>query len=88
MTTYITFKPPSDQPFTFRASVGGSAVFGTVPWNHYARRYYLQLKDSQNSVVAYLPLVASPDGYDINLALSLSSGTLVFRESTQQFEAT
>lgn len=88
MTTNIAFKPVSDQPFTFRASVGGSQVFGSVPWNHYARRYYLQLKDSQNAVVAYVPLVASPDNYDINLALSLEPGKLVFRDSTQQFEAT
>lgn len=87
MTTHIAFKPVSDEPFTFRVSVGGSQVFGSVPWNHYARRYYLQLKDGQNAVIAYVPLVASPDDYDINLALSLSPGKLVFRDSTQQFEA-
>lgn len=87
MTTYIAFRPPASQPFTFRATVGGSPVFGSVPWNHYARRYYLQLKDGQNAVIAYVPLVASTDDYDINLALSLSPGKLVFRDSTQQFEA-
>lgn len=88
LTAFIAFRPQNDQPFTFRTTVGGAQVFGTVPWNHYARRYYLQLKDGQNTIIAYVPLVASPDGYDINLALSLAPGKLVLRDSTQQFEAT
>lgn len=88
MTVYIAFSPPASQPFTFRANVGGISLFGSVPWNHYAQRYYLQLKNSQNEVIACVPLVSSPDDYDINLALSTGSGSLVFRESTQQFEAT
>jgi hypothetical protein len=88
LTTYIVFQPASEQPFTFRARVGGHQLFCSVPWNHYARRYYLQLKDSLNCVVASVPLIASPDDFDINLALPFAPGTLVFRDSTQQFEAT
>lgn len=88
MTTTIPFSPSSDQPFTFRASVGGQQLFGTVPFNHYAQRYFLQLKNGQNEVVIYVPLVASPDSFDINLALPFAPGLLVLRESTRQFEAT
>ncbi len=59
----------------------------TVPWNQYSRRYYLKLCDGQGKTVVYVPLVASPDDYDINLALPYAPGKLVYRASTNQFEA-
>lgn len=87
MTTYIAFKPSSLRPFSFRASVGGVMLNAVVPWNQYSRRYYLKLSDGQGRTVAYVPLVASPDDFDINLALPCAPGKLVYRESTNQFEA-
>ena len=61
-------------------------TFARVPFNLYANRYYLELKDSSGDVIVYTPLIASPDNYDINLALPCSPGKLVFRESSNQFE--
>lgn len=87
MTTYISFQPNSLTPFSFRASVGGTMLNATVPWNLYSNRYYLKLVDGQGNAVGYEPLVASPDGYDINLALPYAPGKLVYRASTGQFEA-
>ncbi|MFW0766689.1 hypothetical protein ACN0IV_12700 [Trabulsiella odontotermitis] len=88
MTTMIAFKPDGRTPFSFQATVGGVKLFGTVPYNLYANRYYLRLSDGQGKVVSYRPLIGSPDDYDINLALPYAPGTLVFRTSTSQFEAT
>lgn len=87
MTTYIPFKPPANKPFTFQATIGGTQLFGTVPFNLYANRFYLQLKDGKNQIVVYMPLIASPDTYDINLAIAFTPGKLIYRASSSQFEA-
>lgn len=81
------FAPGADLPFSFKTTVGGEPVFGTVPYNLYAKRYYLKLSDSNNNLVVYTPLVGSPDDYDINLALPYRPGSLVYRASTNNFEA-
>ncbi|MGQ3662686.1 hypothetical protein [Citrobacter braakii] len=88
MTTTIAFTPDGRTPFTFQATVGGAKLFATVPFNIYAQRYYLRLTDGQGSVVSYVPLIGSPDDFDINLALPFAPGTLVYRVSSNQFEAT
>ncbi|MGK0739948.1 hypothetical protein ACSFCX_00105 [Yokenella regensburgei] len=88
MTTTIPFKPDGKTPFSFQATVGGAKLFGTVPYNQYANRYYLRLTDGQGQVVWYVPLVGSPDDYDINLAHPYAPGALVYRVSSNQFEAT
>jgi hypothetical protein len=88
MTTYTAFKPNSTQPFSFRASVGGTTLTVAVPYNLYANRYYVKMVNGQGESQGYVPLVASPDDYDINLALGVGAGSLVYRASTNQFEAT
>lgn len=88
MTISIPFKPDGKAPFNFQATVGGARVFGTVPYNLYANRYYLKLADGQGNVVAFVPLIGSPDNFDINLALPFAPGKLVYRISSNQFEAT
>lgn len=78
MTTLILFKPDGRGPFQFTARIGEYETFARVPFNLYANRYYLELKDSSGDVIVYMPLIASPDSYDINLALPCSPGKLVF----------
>ncbi|ECC3814921.1 hypothetical protein E1L19_01180 [Salmonella enterica subsp. enterica] len=86
MTDIIHFKPDGREPFQFTVTVGEYELFARVPFNLYANRYYLELKDSSGDVVVYCPLIASPENYDINLALPCVPGKLIFRESTSQFE--
>ncbi|HBV7900215.1 TPA: hypothetical protein OW273_001536 [Citrobacter freundii] len=88
MMVIIPFKPDGQTPFTFQSVVGGIKVFGTVPYNLYANRYYVKLTDGQGKVITYVPMVGSPDNYDINLALPCAPGTLIYRVSSNQFEAT
>ncbi|WP_324028581.1 hypothetical protein GC087_14425 [Pantoea sp. JZ2] len=87
MTTIIPFKPNGKETFRFTVSVGGTTLFATVPFNLYSNRYYLKLTDGAGNIVAYCPLVGSPDDYDINLALPYSPGSLIYRVSSNQFEA-
>ncbi|EPD1271069.1 hypothetical protein ACR6AX_001226 [Escherichia coli] len=86
MNTFIPFKPDGEKPFKFKFRMGGEILFARVPFNLYANRYYLELKNSSGEVIVYTPLIASPDGYDINLALPFAPRKLIFRESTNQFE--
>ncbi|EDG5391655.1 hypothetical protein DFQ87_22335 [Salmonella enterica subsp. enterica serovar Montevideo] len=86
MTRTIPFKPDGREPFQFTVRIGEYETFARVPFNLYANRYYLELKGSSGEVIVYTPLIASPDGYDVNLALPCSPGKLIFRESTNQFE--
>ncbi|OKP31366.1 hypothetical protein [Serratia fonticola] len=88
MTTYINFIQSDKAPFRFTASVGGQTLFITVLYNLYSNRYFVQATDDNNSVVLFTPMVASPPGSDINLALPYAPGTLIYRESTNNFEAT
>ncbi|EGM7354730.1 hypothetical protein AB9O48_004014 [Salmonella enterica] len=88
MTTTIAFNPDGKTPFSFQATVGGAKLFATVPYNLYANRYYVRLTDGQGQIVSCVPLIGSPDGFDINLALPFAPGSLVYRVSTNQFEAT
>lgn len=88
MTTIIPFKPNRQAPFSFQASIGGVKLFATVPFNLYANRYYLRLTNSTGATVVYVPLIESPDDFAINLALPYAPGTLIYRGSSRQFEAT
>ncbi|MFZ4220797.1 hypothetical protein [Enterobacter ludwigii] len=83
----IPFDPTSDTPLTFSATVGGTAVYGTVLFNIYAQRFYLRLTGGSNQTLVYVPMVDSPDDFDINLALPLAPGKLVYRASTSNIEA-
>lgn len=88
MTTIIPFKPNGQVPFSFQVTVGNVKLFGAVPFNLYANRYYLALSDGTGAITVYVPLISSPDNFDINLALPYSPGMLIYRESSRQFEAT
>ena len=88
MTAFITFSPPNNEPFQFTASVNGRMLFCVVLYNFYANRYYLQATDNGNAVALNVPMIASPDEYDINLALPFAPGKIVYRASSNQFEVT
>lgn len=83
----ITFTPNSREVFTFTVEINGETFYASTPYNHYDNRYYVQLKNGNNEVVTYVPMIASPDGYDINLALAFAPGLLVYRASSNNFEA-
>lgn len=88
MTTYIKFVPSVKAPFRFTANVGGKTLFISVLYNLYSNRYFIQAADDSNKVVLFVPMIASPPDSDINLALPYASGKLIYRESTNNFEAT
>ncbi|EHJ4017520.1 hypothetical protein J9H63_000161 [Salmonella enterica] len=86
MQERIVFTPEVNEPFSFRATVGGVSIQATLPYNIYAQRYYLKLQDENGDIISFVPVVSSPDDFDINLALPLAPGKIIYRASSNEFE--
>ena len=87
MTTYIDFVQSNLTPFQFQPTLDGTTYVCTVTWNIFGQRFYLLCQTVAGDVIFNQALVGSPLGYDINLAGGyFTTSTLVFRQSTQQFE--
>lgn len=84
----INFSPDNDVQFSFQCTINNNTVFVTIPFNNYSKRYYIKINDSSGDTKVFMPLVASSENYDINLAIPFEPGKLVYRESMSRFEAT
>lgn len=89
MTTLIQFTPNDNQspPFQQVFVLDGASYSGTAVWNFAAQRWYFTLADQPGNVVWNGALVASPDSYDIFLALGVfQTSTILYRANTGYFE--
>ncbi|PHI31157.1 hypothetical protein [Budvicia aquatica] len=86
MTTYVQFNPSDAGPFRFTANINKQTFFITVPYNRYSNRYFVEFRDRNNNIAMYVPLIESPDDFDLNIALPFAPGSLVYRASTNNFE--
>jgi hypothetical protein len=87
MTTFIQFNPQQNQNFQFNPTLDGVPYVAVVTWNIYGMRYYISVYDISRNLISYIPLVGSPDNYDINLMFGyFTSSTLVYRVSSNNFE--
>lgn len=86
MTTFVTYTQSPNQIFSFNAVLDGASYTLGVPWNLYGQRFYLACLNQQNTVIFNVPLIGSPDYYDINLTAGYFQTPIIFRESTQTFE--
>jgi hypothetical protein len=83
----IQFAPLPSGPFTFPLTRQGRPYSGVVGWSLSGQRRYLSVSSAQGALVAATPLVGSPPGFDIDLLSGrFLPSTLVFRETTNQFE--
>jgi hypothetical protein len=92
-TTYLPFQSSATQVFSFNAALtnaaGTVAVYTiTVPWNIFGQRYYVTCVSQTGQHIFTLPLISSPDDYDISMSAGYFTTTLVFRASTLNFEIT
>lgn len=88
MTTFIPFQPSATQNFTVNVTLDGLPYVLIVTWSLFGNRWYINILTPQGVIVVQsYPLVGSPDDYDINLLTAwFTTSTMVFRESTNQFE--
>lgn len=84
----INFNENSDTQFSFQCTVNNNNLFVSVPFNNYSNRYYVKINDNAGNTKVFMPLIGSPDDYDINLAIPFEPGKLIYRISMSRFEAT
>lgn len=86
MTTYV-FAPTPTAPYQFQPTLDGAQYTANVTWNVFGQRWYLNVYQLDGTLVCAVALVGSPDDYDINLVGGyFTTSTLVFRQSSQNFE--
>jgi hypothetical protein len=85
MTPY-PFNPSVNAVFQFQPTLDNTVYNVSVTWNLFGERYYVNINTLQGILVVSLPLIGSPNNYDISLTAGYFTSTLVFREFSQQFE--
>lgn len=85
--TLVPFQPSSTQPFQFQAVTDTATYTVIITWSLAGQRYYFNLYDLSQNLIASMAMVGSPPGYDIDLAYGqITPATIVFRPSTGNFE--
>ena len=87
MTTYTQFSPAINQNFSFQPTLDGQLYNVVVTWSLFGQRWVVNAYGLSGALVFQKPLIASPDGHDINIAAGyFTTSTLVYRDSTNNFE--
>jgi len=87
MTTLYQFTPQINQNFTFSPTLDGQQYSVIVVWSLFGQRWIVNVYTLQGVLLFQKPLTGSPNDYSINLAAGyMSSSTLVYRVSTNNFE--
>lgn len=79
------FNYDKDKVFRFTPTLDGKLYFCAVKWC--GERFYIEIRDSRNAIIAYKPIIASTDGYDIQIFSFLFNDSFVFKASGNAFEA-
>lgn len=85
-TTYIDFSPSLSAPFQFGATFDGGLYTVIVTWNLFGQRWYVNIYDTNNTLIVCLPMVGSPVGFNISLTAGYFATQLVWRVGNGQFE--
>ena len=89
MTTFTTFTPSTVAPFQFNPVLDGTTYIATCTWNVYGNRYYINIYTQTRNLIMSRPIIGSPNNYNINLLFGyFKTSTLVYRNSSNQFEVT
>jgi len=89
MTTLVAFNPSNNStpPFSVTVTLDSTSYQLIATWNLAGQRWYVQLQDQSGNVAWMGPLIGSPLGSDIYLALGIfQASTLLYRADTGNFE--
>lgn len=85
----IQFSPSKNNNFIFNVTMDNVKYNCVCSWNLFGQRYYITMLDINNNRIFTLPIIASPNDYNINIAEGyFLNSTLVYRATTNQFEIT
>jgi hypothetical protein len=77
MTTLVDFVPSSTAPFQFQPTLNGVQYTALITWNVFGERYYLNLLDLENNLVASRALVPSGPTFRVSLTWNDNLATIV-----------
>ncbi len=86
MTTLVTFAPTQSSSFQFQAVFDDTAYTVVVTWNLFGQRYYVNVYTVTGTLIYSLPLIGSPQNYDISMNAGYFATTFIYRTQNQQFE--
>jgi hypothetical protein len=87
IVSFVPFQPSSSQPFQFQVVTDIATYTAFITWSLAGQRYYFNLFDLSQNLIACMAMVGSPPDYDIDLAYGqIAPAIVVFRTSTGNFE--
>lgn len=87
-TSVYPFTPSVNSVFQFQPTLDGNVYLVQVKWNLFGQRYYIYIYELGGTLVVTMPLVGSPNGYDISMTGGYFATKLVYRQRARQFEVT
>ena len=85
-TTYIPFAPSANANFQFQATLDGTVYNVIVNWNLFGQRYYINIFDLTGARVLIIPLIGSPDFFNISMTAGYFTTMLLYRPGSGNFE--
>lgn len=84
--TITAFQPTASAPFQFQATLDGQVYTVIITWGLFGQRWYTNIYALDGTRILTLPLIGSPDDYDISLTKGYFNSTMIFRGTSQRFE--
>lgn len=86
MSVIIPFNPSPAANFQFQCTLDGKPYNVICTFNAYGQRYYLNVYDLTGNLVLARPIIGSPATFNVSLTLGYFDTSIVYRESSAQFE--
>jgi hypothetical protein len=85
-TVYVPFTPSASTNFRFQATLDGTVYNVIVNWNLFGQRYYVNIYDLTNVRVLTIPLIGSPNFFNISMTAGYFTTMLLYRPGSGNFE--
>lgn len=86
MTTFVQFNPSATANFQFQATLDGNNYVVIVTWNLFGQRFYVNIYDTSGVLILAMPLIGSPNNYDISMTAGYFTTKLIYRVQSNNFE--
>lgn len=85
-TIYVPFNVSPSSNFQFQANFDGKSYNVRINWNLFGQRYYVNIYTLSGDLVLCLPLIGSPDFFNISLTAGYFTTMLIWRVQSGNFE--
>jgi len=85
-TLYVPFNPAPNANFQFQATFDGNNYDVIVNWNLFGQRFYVNIFTLAGDRVLSIPLIGSPNFYNISMTAGYFTTMLIWRPGTGNFE--